>query len=56
MKISEIITETGGVGRIVKGVNTTVDVGPNEIMKQAKKFGNKVSKDGKPKNKFRDKK
>lgn len=36
------------VGRIVKGVNTTVDVGPNEISKQAKKFGNKVSKDGYP--------
>lgn len=36
------------VGRIVKGVNTTVDVGPNEISKQASKFGNKVSKDGYP--------
>ena len=35
-------------GRIVKGVNTTVDVGPNEITKQAKKFGNSVSKDGVP--------
>ena len=35
-------------GRIVKGVNTTVDVGPNEIPKQAKKFGNSVSKDGVP--------
>ena len=29
-------------GRIVKGVNTTVDVGPNEIPKQAKKWGFKV--------------
>jgi GNAT superfamily N-acetyltransferase len=42
------IHETGGVGKIVKGVNTTIDVGPNEIKKQAAKFGNKVSKDGKP--------
>jgi len=37
-----------GVGRIVKGVNTTVDVGPNEISKQAKKFGNTVDRDGRP--------
>lgn len=37
-----------GVGRIVKGVNTTPDVGPNEISKQAAKFGNKVDKDGRP--------
>ena len=35
-------------GRIVKGVNTTPDVGPNEITKQAKKFGNTVDKDGRP--------
>jgi len=35
-------------GRIVKGVNTTVDVGTNEIPKQARKFGNSVDKDGKP--------
>ena len=35
-------------GRIVKGVNTTVDVGPDEIKKQAAKFGNKVDKDGHP--------
>jgi hypothetical protein len=35
-------------GRIVKGVNTTVDVGPNEIKKQAAKFGNKVDRDGRP--------
>ena len=33
-------------GRIVKGVNTTVDVDTNEIPKQAKKFGNTVDKDG----------
>ncbi len=35
-------------GRIVKGVNTTVDVGPNEIKTQAAKFGNTVDKDGRP--------
>jgi predicted chitinase len=35
-------------GRIVKGVNTTVDVGPNEIKTQAAKFGNSVTKDGVP--------
>ena len=40
------IQENGG--RIVKGVNTTVDVGPNEITKQAAKFGFKVDKDGRP--------
>ncbi len=36
------------VGRIVKGVNTTPDVGLNEITKQAAKVGNKVDKDGRP--------
>lgn len=40
------ISEHGG--RVVKGVNTTVDVGPNEIKTQAAKFGNKVNKDGYP--------
>ncbi|MDC6481020.1 hypothetical protein PQZ46_00555 [bacterium] len=35
-------------GRIVKGVNTTVDVGPDEIKIQAAKFGNTVDKDGRP--------
>lgn len=43
-----IIKEEGGVGRVVKGVNTTPDVGPNEIKRQAKKWGFKVSKDGIP--------
>lgn len=42
------VTESAGVGKIVKGVNTTVDVGPNEISIQAAKFGNQVSKDGVP--------
>ena len=44
MKIQELLED----GRIVKGVNTTVDVGVDEIPRQAKKFGNKVDKDGKP--------
>ena len=35
-------------GRIVQGVNTTPDVGPNEIKTQAAKFGNTVDKDGRP--------
>ena len=37
-----------GVGRIVKGVNTTVDVGTNQTSIEAAKFGNKVDKDGRP--------
>jgi len=40
------IHENGG--RIVKGVNTTADVGVDGIKKQAAKFGNKVDKDGRP--------
>ena len=40
--------EAAGVGRVVKGVNTTVDVGPNEIIKQVKKYGNDVDRDGFP--------
>ena len=51
--VKKSVTETGGVGKIVPGINTTVDVGPNEIKKQAAKFGNKVSKDGLPKKTFR---
>ena len=35
-------------GRIVKGVNTTVDVGPGEIKTQAAKFGNTVDRNGRP--------
>ena len=45
MKMSDLLNEDG---RIVKGVNTTVDVGVDEIPRQAKKFGNTVDKDGKP--------
>ena len=48
-----VVKETGGVGKVVPGINTTVDVGPNEITKQAAKFGNKVSKDGVPKKNLR---
>ena len=44
MRLREIFED----GRIVKGVNTTVDVGPDEVTKQAAKFGNKVDKDGRP--------
>ena len=45
--------ESAGGGRVVKGVNTTVDVGPNEIINQVKKFGNDVDRDGKPKNNYK---
>ena len=45
MRIKNLLQEDG---RIVKGVNTTVDVGPDEIKKQAAKFGNTVTKDGFP--------
>ena len=44
MRLREIFED----GRIVKGVNTTVDVGTDEIKKQAAKFGNTVDKDGVP--------
>ena len=37
-----------GVGRIVKGVNTTPDVGVDQTRIEAGKFGNKVDKDGRP--------
>ena len=42
------VEESAGVGRVVKGVNTTVDVGVDEIIKQVKKFGNDVNRDGIP--------
>jgi hypothetical protein len=44
MKLRELFED----GRIVKGVNTTVDVSTDEIKTQAAKFGNTVDKDGKP--------
>jgi hypothetical protein len=45
---SGILGECGGVGRVVRGVNTTVDVGPDEISRQAAKWGFDVDKDGIP--------
>ena len=45
MKINEIIQEDG---KIVQGVNTTVDVKPGETERQAAKFGNKITKKGPP--------
>jgi hypothetical protein len=45
MKVYEILNEDG---RIVKGVNTTVDVGVGQIPIEASKFGNTVDKDGNP--------
>ena len=45
MKINDIVLEDG---RIVPGVNTTDDVGPDEIKIQAKKMGFDVTKDGIP--------
>ena len=44
MKMRDLLED----GRIVKGVNTTVDVDVDEIPRQAEKFGNKVDKDGFP--------
>ena len=44
MRYKEIVED----GRIVKGVNTTVDVGVNQIPIEAAKLGNKVSIDGRP--------
>jgi hypothetical protein len=37
-----------GVGKIVKGVNTTPDVGVDEIPRQAVKFKIKVDRNGYP--------
>jgi hypothetical protein len=45
VNIDDLINEDG---RVVKGVNTTVDVGVNEIPTQAAKFGNEVNQDGLP--------
>jgi 3-polyprenyl-4-hydroxybenzoate decarboxylase len=44
MKIDDLFED----GRIVKGVNTTPDVGTNQTSIEAAKFGNKVDKDGRP--------
>ena len=45
MKINDIVLEDG---RIIPGINTTDDVGPDEIKIQAKKMGFTVTKDGVP--------
>lgn len=44
----QLVIETGGVGLVMPGVNTTPDVHPGEIRIQAKKFRFRVSKDGVP--------
>jgi len=41
-----IIVREAGVGLIVPGVNTTADVGPNEITKQGKKMRFKIGPQG----------
>ena len=48
MKITDIIGEAAGVGRVVKGVNTSPDVHPGEIQRQAAKFKLTVDKNGRP--------
>ena len=49
MKLIELLMgECAGVGRIVPGVNTTVDVQPGEIRRQAAKWGFDVTPDGNP--------
>lgn len=50
-EIENLINEC--VGRIVKGINTTVDVGIDQIKKEAAKFGFDVDKDGFPKDTFK---
>lgn len=42
------LSESGGVGRVIKGVNTTIDVGVGEISRQASKMGFTTTKDGIP--------
>lgn len=45
MRAQEILHEWG---RIVQGVNTTADVKPGEIQRQAAKFGNETTPEGVP--------
>ena len=45
MKINDL---DEAVGRIIKGVNTTVDVGVNQTSIEANKLGHKVTKNGVP--------
>jgi len=49
MKISDLLDESAGVGKIVNGVNTTIDVKPGETKRQAAKFGNVTDLNGRPK-------
>ena len=44
----DLIGEVAGVGKIVKGVNTTPDITVGEIARQARKWGFSTSKDGVP--------
>lgn len=46
MRIYEIVNEA--VGRVVKNVNTTADVQPGEIQRQAKKLGLYVDDENRP--------
>lgn len=40
--------DAAGVGKVVKGVNTTIDVKPGEIGRQAAKMGFKTTSNGVP--------
>lgn len=44
----KLMIEVGGVGRVIYGINTTPDVKPDELVKQAKKYAFKVDHDGRP--------
>lgn len=44
----DLLDETAGVGKVVKGVNTTVDVKVGEIARQAAKMGFTTTRDGVP--------
>jgi len=44
----DVVAEAGGSGLVVPGVNMPAGIHPDEIRRQAKKFGNKVSKNGVP--------
>lgn len=51
MKLNDLFLENAiiiedGVGRVVPGVNTTSDVGPNEITRQGRKFKFRIGSQG----------
>jgi ParB-like nuclease domain/Protein of unknown function (DUF5661) len=48
MKLNDLFNEAAGVGLVVPGVNMPAGMHPDEIRRQAKKFGNRVSKNGVP--------